>query len=70
MLNCEQCGCSGELGMGWVSFVCSDVDEDDNGWTGAYCPPCAAAEFGYRPDRAENYVCAREPVERETTEGV
>ncbi len=27
-----------------------------------YCPPCAAAEFGYRSDVAENYVCAWDPL--------
>ena len=26
-----------------------------------YCPPCAAREFGYRPDLAASYVCAWEP---------
>ena len=63
MLQCEQCGCSGELGMGWVSFVRADADEgDDTPWSGEYCPPCAAARFGYRPDVAENYVCVWEPV--------
>ena len=52
MLHCEQCGCSGELGMGWVTFVRADADEgDDTPWTGEYCPPCAAARFGYRPGR-------------------
>ena len=50
MLHCEQCGCSGELGMGWVTFVRADEDEgDETPWTGEYCPPCAAARFGYRP---------------------
>jgi hypothetical protein len=26
-------------------------------------PPCAASEFGYRPDVAANYVCAWEPIQ-------
>jgi hypothetical protein len=49
--------------MGWVSFVRADADEgDDTPWSGEYCPPCAAARFGYRPDVAEKYVCVWEPV--------
>lgn len=65
MLHCGQCGCSGELGMGWVTFVRADADEgDDTPWTGEYCPPCAAARFGYRPDVAEKYVCVWEPVSK------
>jgi hypothetical protein len=35
-----------------------------------YCPPCAAAEFGYRPDVAEKYVCAWDPLPSETTDSV
>ena len=27
-----------------------------------YCPPCAAGEFGYRPEAAANYVCAWEAL--------
>ena len=70
MLHCEQCGCSGELSMGWVTFVRADADEgDDTPWTGAYCPPCAAAQFGYPPDVAQDYVCVWGPIEAETAEG-
>jgi hypothetical protein len=29
---------------------------------------CAASEFGYRPDFAENYVCAWEPILSDTTD--
>jgi hypothetical protein len=62
-LHCEQCGCSGKLGMGWVTFVRADFDQTgDEPWLGELCPPCAAAEFGYRPDVAERYVCAWEPL--------
>lgn len=68
MLVCEQCGCSGELGMGWVSFVRGDLDEVEAAWTGAFCPPCAAARFGHRPDLAEHYVCVWEPPRSEGVE--
>jgi hypothetical protein len=66
VLYCVECGCcSGELGKGWVAMRCDDPDPDliDTGPTIAvYCPPCAAAEFGYRPDVAAGYVCAWEPL--------
>ena len=29
-----------------------------------YCPPCAAAVFGHRPDVAAEYVCIWEPQPR------
>ena len=68
VLYCEQCGCSGELGAGWVTVVRADVDENqDTRWVVEYCPPCAAALFGYRPDVAKRYVCV---WERNPTEAV
>jgi len=67
VLYCVECGCcSGELGKGWVAFRCDDYPDPDEGEGGpavaVYCPPCAAAEFGYRPDVAATYVCAWEPL--------
>jgi hypothetical protein len=47
MLVCERCGCSGELGMGWLSVVRIDVeDTDDASLLVEYCPPCAEVVFG------------------------
>ena len=73
MLYCEQCGCSGKLGTGWVTFVRAELDEideiDDARLSGEYCPPCAAAFFGYQSDAAAEYVCAWEPIPSETAEG-
>lgn len=71
-MHCEQCGCSGKLGMGWVTFVRADFDETGNEpWTGEYCPPCAAAQFGYRSEAAENYVCVWDtPLPTETVDAV
>lgn len=69
MLYCEECGCcSGELGTGWVAYVCDDPDGVDEPRIVVYCPPCAASEFGYRPAFADTYVCAWEPIESETTD--
>jgi hypothetical protein len=64
MLYCIECGCcSGELGKGWAAFRCDDPDPDmrDAPEIAIYCPACAAAEFGYRPDVGANYVRAWEP---------
>ena len=63
VLYCVECGCcSGELGQGWVAFRCDDPDETEPPALALYCPPCAAAEFGYRPDAAASYVCAWEAL--------
>jgi len=57
VLYCEECGCcSGELGKGWVAYTCDDPDGIDEPRIAIYCPPCAAAEFGYRPELGEKYV--------------
>ena len=71
MLYCVECGCcSGELGKGWVAFVGEDPDGIDPPRTVVYCPVCAAAEFGYRPDVAASYVCAWEPLPSETPDAL
>ena len=71
MLHCEQCGCSGELGTGWVTFVRADADEDDHTpWTGKYCPACAAARFGYRRKRAKNFVGVWDPRPSDTSDSL
>jgi hypothetical protein len=59
LLECIECGyVSGELGRGWAAFRCEDPDEDvtDPPAVALYCPPCAAAEFGFRAEPAEGYV--------------
>ena len=53
MLVCEQCGCSGELGMGWVTVVRAEADETGERWIAEYCPPCAAATLGRRSERED-----------------
>jgi hypothetical protein len=63
VLYCEECGCwSGELGKGWVAYPCRDPDGVDEPQLVVYCPPCAAAEFGYRPASAADYVCEWRPL--------
>jgi hypothetical protein len=42
--------------------VCNDPDGIEEPRLAVYCPPCAAAEFGYRLDSAASYVCAWEPL--------
>ena len=66
MLYCVECGCcSGELGKGWVAFRCDDPEDDEGPEVAIWCPVCAAAEFGYRPDIAAMYVRAWEPTPNE-----
>ena len=69
MWYCQECGCcSGELGKGWVAYTCQDPDGIEEQSIAVYCPSCAAAEFGYRPDVAAAYVRAWEPLPSEPAE--
>jgi hypothetical protein len=74
VLYCIECGCcGGQLGKGWVAVRRDDPDPDEGDREPAiaiYCPPCAASEFGYRPDVAAKYVCAWEPLPSRTPEDV
>lgn len=58
LLVCMECGCvSGERGRGWAAFVCQDPDDElDPPAINVYCPPCAASEFGHRPDAGGAYI--------------
>jgi hypothetical protein len=59
LLRCVECACtSDELGRGWAAFRCDDPDPDmgDPPAVALYCPPCAAAEFGHRAERADEYT--------------
>jgi hypothetical protein len=44
--------------LGGLPLRRPDPDEHDEPAIVVYCPLCAAAEFGYGPGAAENYVCA------------
>jgi hypothetical protein len=66
-MRCEQCGCSGELGAGWVTFIRLDPDErEGEAWTGELCPPCAADQLGLQRDIAKTYVCVWPPLDSGT----
>jgi hypothetical protein len=74
VLYCVECGCcSGELAKGWTAFRRDDPNGAEPPGMAFYCPPCAAGEFGYKPDVAARYVCAWEPlpseVEKDRREG-
>ena len=60
VLRCAECGCVSVDGAGWVGKSAFAADEDAAPSTAMYCPPCAAAEFGYRTDEAESYHCVWE----------
>ena len=58
MLECDFCGCCcHEPGKGWAAYHRYDPDRIAEPRIAGYCPPCAAAEFGHRPDVAANHVC-------------
>ena len=47
---------------GWIAQIAFDPEDGMPPRVVAYCPPCAASEFGYRPEAAEGYACAWEPL--------
>ena len=62
MLECDFCGCySPDPTEGWVAFPKEDYAGIDEPMCVVYCPRCAAAEYGHRPDVAAEYVCIWEP---------
>ena len=64
MLECDFCGCyAPKPGRGWVAYREKD-DASDEQAVMVYCPPCAAAVFGHRPDLAATYVCIWKPDDR------
>jgi hypothetical protein len=64
MLVCEQCGCSGELGMGWLSVVRIDTEvTQDARLMVEYCQPCADIVFGSRRHDGRRYVPHRANTE-------
>ena len=62
MLECDFCGCySPKPVRGWVALYRADPDGIDEPRLAIFCPPCAASEYGYRPDVAANYECSWKP---------
>ena len=67
MLECDFCGCySPKPGKGWAAVRRYDPEGIDGLCVAVFCPPCAAAEFGHRPDVAAEYVCIWEPLASDT----
>ena len=65
MLECDFCGCHTEKpGKGWAAYRADDRVESEAPFVAVYCPPCAASQFGHRPDLAAEYVCVFEDVSR------
>ena len=53
MLECDFCGkYSAQPGKDWVAYHGDDSDGFDESRVSVFCPPCAAAEFGYGSDAA------------------
>jgi hypothetical protein len=60
MLECDFCGCySPKPEKGWMAYEYASIDEPS---VLMYCPTCAAAAFGHRPDLAAEHVCTRKPL--------
>ena len=55
-LTCTECRCEGnELARGWVAFLGEDADGLEPTGVYPFCTECAAAEFGYRGERADEH---------------
>jgi len=62
MLECDFCGCyTPKPGKGWAAYLEGEPSRIDEPGVVIYCPPCAAAFFGFRPDVAARYVCIFDP---------
>jgi hypothetical protein len=63
LLTYAECGCSSdEEARGWAAFSGEDTEGIEPTSLLIFCPVCAAKEFGYRPERAEEYTCAWSPA--------
>ena len=62
MLECDFCGCySPKPEKGWVAYPGEEHAAIDGPGVLVFCPTCAAAVFGYRPDAAAEHVCIWKP---------
>jgi hypothetical protein len=62
MLECDFCGCyTPKPGRGWAAYHRSGPNGIDEPRVAVFCPPCAAAVHGHRPDVAAKYVCIWKP---------
>ena len=68
VLYCQECGCCSHHGRGWTAHISFAADGNEQPKVMAYCPPCAASEFDYRPDVAATYVCEWEPLPGEVVD--
>ncbi len=56
-LICAECGCaSDEHARGWGALTGEDPDGLEPTSVVIMCPVCAALEFGWRPEAAEDYT--------------
>ena len=46
---------------GWVVYLEGEPTRLGESGVVIYCPPCAAASFGFRPDVAAGYICIFDP---------
>jgi hypothetical protein len=63
--ECDFCGCyCASPGKGWAAYHRHDPGWIDESRVAVFCPRCAAAEYGHRPDVGAEYVCIWEPQPR------
>ena len=63
MLECDFCGCySAKPGKGWAAVRRYDPEGTEGLVVAIFCPPCAAAELGHRPEAAADHVCIWKPL--------
>jgi hypothetical protein len=55
-MRCAECGCYSERASGWIALLGRDPDHDEAPREViAFCPACAAFEFGMAVKLAETY---------------
>lgn len=57
LLICGECGCaSDQYAAGWAAFTGEDPDRNEPTSVAIMCPVCAAREFEWKPQNAEDYT--------------
>lgn len=57
ILECDECGCASRgRAKGWAAFSGEDLERVEPTSIAILCPSCAAVEFEYRPEQAEDYT--------------
>ena len=56
-MTCSECGCVDKRARGWIALLGQDPDDDEAlPEVFAFCPMCAAREFGMTGRLAQTYT--------------